>query len=197
MKRQELFEEIAVKVADQDLAVINFLFDEELLEALHNKLIAKVESGMMKMAGTGNRNYHQLNDAVRSDRIEWLSEDTRDVQEKKFLQIISELSEYLNRTCYAGIRSSEFHYACFEKGAFYKRHFDRFKNDDARKLSVITYLNKNWKSEYGGELAVYFGEKVQKIEPVFGTTVVFRSHILEHEVLPATQNRLSITGWLR
>ncbi len=197
MNRETVFEEIAVKVAGHDLAVVDYLFDEDLLDGLCNSILAKVEAGSMKMAGTGNRNYHQVNDAVRNDRIEWLSGDTQEANEKKFLQIIGELSEYLNRTCYAGIRSNEFHYACFEKGAFYKRHLDRFKNDDARKLSVITYLNKNWKPEYGGELAVYLGEKVQKVMPVFGTTVVFRSHILEHEVLPATQHRLSITGWLR
>ncbi|MDQ2656958.1 MAG: 2OG-Fe(II) oxygenase, partial [Bacteroidota bacterium] len=34
------------------------------------------------------------------------------------------------------------------------------------------------------------------ILPVLGRMVCFRSDQLEHEVLPATRPRLSLTGWL-
>ncbi|MCB0627245.1 MAG: 2OG-Fe(II) oxygenase, partial [Saprospiraceae bacterium] len=37
----------------------------------------------------------------------------------------------------------------------------------------------------------------REILPVGGRLVLFRSELLEHEVLPARRERYSLTGWLR
>ena len=93
----------------------------------------------------------------------------------------------------------EFHYALYPIGTFYKRHLDTFQNDDSRKLSIVCYLNdEDWLPEYGGELVIYKeGEEDINIYPLRGRMVVFESQVLEHEVKPVKQERLSITGWLK
>jgi Rps23 Pro-64 3,4-dihydroxylase Tpa1-like proline 4-hydroxylase len=53
----------------------------------------------------------------------------------------------LNATCYTGITDYEFHYTLYEKGSFYKKHFDQFRNNDSRQYSMIMYLNTNWQKD--------------------------------------------------
>jgi SM-20-related protein len=84
----------------------------------------------------------------------------------------------------------------YPPGSYYKRHLDQFKKDDHRKLSVICYLNENWKEEEGGQLRIYLPDKDIDVLPIAGRLVCFRSDQLEHEVLRATRPRLSITGWI-
>jgi SM-20-related protein len=105
--------------------------------------------------------------------------------------------DYLNRECYTGITGYEFHYTLYEPGRFYKKHIDQFKNNSSRQFSMITYLNDAWQEDYGGHLCIYNDEQVQKILPENGKSVFFKSNELPHEVLPSSQPRLSITGWLK
>ena len=117
--------------------------------------------------------------------------------EHEFLSLAEGLIHRLNSTCYAGIKSYEFHYALYSQGSFYKRHKDQFKNDKGRKYSLINYLNEDWLDEDGGELMVYTEEGVQKIAPHSRTAVFFKSDEMEHEVSKANRGRMSITGWLK
>jgi SM-20-related protein len=43
---------------------------------------------------------------------------------------------------------------------------------------------------------MFIGHESKDVLPVAGRLVCFRSDLLEHEVLPATRERLSLTGWL-
>ena len=104
---------------------------------------------------------------------------------------------YLNSTCFTGIKSYEFHYALYEKGAFYKKHLDQFKTDNGRAFSMIIYLNESWKIEDGGELKIYQTTEIQLIAPENQKCVFFKSNELEHEVLLTNVSRMSITGWLK
>ena len=79
----------------------------------------------------------------------------------------------------------------------YKRHLDRFRNDERRKFSVVTYLNEEWTEADGGTLVLYPDGREIRVLPEWGTTVVFKSDLLEHEVLPANRARYSVTGWLK
>ena len=119
------------------------------------------------------------------------------VFEQQFLSQIESFIERLNNTCYTGINGYEFHYAVYGQGAGYKRHKDQFKNDSNRKYSLINYLNNDWLEADGGQLLVYQNEEVQKIEPQSQTAVFFKSDEMEHEVVTANKNRMSITGWLK
>jgi SM-20-related protein len=84
----------------------------------------------------------------------------------------------------------------YPEGSFYKRHLDQFNRDDHRKLSVICYLNENWLENHGGQLRIYPDNQAIDFFPIAGRLVCFRSDQIEHEVLPATRTRLSITGWI-
>ncbi len=191
------YEEIIDGLAEQNYAIINGLFLPEILQGLKLRMTKLRAHDRFKRAGIGQLNTFTVERAIRSDKIHWIKNDTSHPLESSFLQKIGELSTYLNRTCYTGIQNWEFHYACFEKGCFYKRHLDQFKNDESRKFSVVTYLNKNWKPKDGGALVLYVQNQEIHILPEFGKTVIFKSDVLEHEVLPARRNRSSITGWLR
>jgi SM-20-related protein len=132
----------------------------------------------------------------------WLNESEANSAEKAFFNRINDMVSYLNKTCFMGILFKEFHYALYPKGTFYKRHLDTFQNDDRRKLSMVCYLNEeDWQPEYGGELVLYLNENGKEVEktiyPFPGRMVIFESQILEHEVKPVEQKRMSITGWLK
>lgn len=179
----------------------NFITPDEVV-ALADQLHKRRNAGKFKAAGTGNEQVSVAN-AVRGDEIMWLDNTTAAPVEKAFLLRISEFVSYINQTCYLGLRDVEFHYARYPVGAFYKRHLDQFRSDSRRKLSVICYLNTDWHEVDGGQLALYLpgatGEPEQQIiiSPIGGRLVCFESGLLPHEVLPATHERLSVTGWLK
>jgi SM-20-related protein len=104
---------------------------------------------------------------------------------------------FLNASCYTGITGYEFHYTLYEKGSFYKKHFDQFRNNDSRQYSMIMYLNTNWQKVDGGELCIYQEKAQQRISPENGKLVFFKSNEMLHEVLKTNVPRMSITGWLK
>lgn len=179
----------------------NFLTPDEII-ALARRLHDRRAMGQFRAAGIGNQNV-VVENAIRGDEILWLDEATATSAELTFLQRIHEFVDYVNQTCYLGLRDYEFHYAVYPTGTFYKRHLDQFRSDSRRKLSVICYLNTDWQETDGGQLALYLpnldktGERQITIAPLGGRLVCFESARLEHEVLPATRERLSITGWLK
>ncbi len=104
----------------------------------------------------------------------------------------------LNATLFLGLVSFEAHYAIYPPGAGYRRHRDRFFDDDARVLSCVLYLNADWTAEQGGALRIYGEDGIERdILPIAGTLVCFRSERFDHEVLPSTRERLSLTGWFK
>ena len=119
----------------------------------------------------------------------------------RYWQRIQTLRIELNRVLLLGLDELEAHYALYPPGARYARHCDRFRDDDARVLSSVLYLNPDWREEDGGALRLYLGATSQNppldIYPYAGTLVLFLSTEFEHEVLPAMRERLGIAGWLR
>lgn len=191
------YEEIITNLSENKFAVSSLLFDETLLDNLLDIAVKNIHQNKLHAAGIGNQNALSINNTIRSDKILWIEPTTNNIHEQEFFNKINHFSDYLNKTCYTGITNAEFHYACYEPGTFYKKHIDRFKNDNARKFSVITYLNKNWNTDDGGELIIYLPKEKVTIIPEFGKTVIFKSDELEHEVLPNKKQRLSIAGWLK
>ncbi|HZW71900.1 MAG TPA: 2OG-Fe(II) oxygenase [Caldimonas sp.] len=104
----------------------------------------------------------------------------------------------LNRHAFLGLLSLEAHYAIYPTGAFYARHRDRFRDDDARVLSWALYLNDGWTAADGGALRLHLNARqTRDVLPEGGTFACFLSDSVEHEVLPSTRARLSIAGWFR
>ncbi|MFN4144283.1 MAG: 2OG-Fe(II) oxygenase [Runella sp.] len=185
-------------IAAQSYGIFDdFLTPSERL-ALAQTLYQKYTSGTFKKAGIGQGADYQIQNQIRGDQILWLEEENALPAEQLFFEKMYELIQYLNRTCYLGLKDGEFHYALYPTGTFYKRHLDRFRHDSRRRISAICYLNQDWQPSEGGELVIYpENQEAVKILPIGGRLVCFEADKLEHEVLPATRERLSLTGWLR
>lgn len=193
------YEKIIDDLLNQQYSIVDDFFLPEEVQNLRSSLINKYDEEDFKKAAIGNQFNELIVKAIRGDFIFWIDEKLANKEEQVFFDKIEHFTNYLNRTCFLGIQEREFHYALYPEGTFYKRHLDTFQNDDSRKLSLVCYLNdEDWLPEYGGELVIYKeDEKDIKIYPLKGRLVVFESQILEHEVKPVKQERLSITGWLK
>lgn len=168
-----------------------------LAEGLRQNILQLQNDNMMVAAGIGNDIISDTHQKIRSDKIYWMDKNHSNKFEKEFLELVNDFIGHLNETCYTGINSYEFHYAVYEQGNFYNRHRDQFRNDSNRKYSLISYLNEEWKEEDGGQLLIYQGEEMQQVMPQSQTAVFFKSDEMEHEVLKANRQRMSVTGWLK
>ncbi|OIN60142.1 2OG-Fe(II) oxygenase [Arsenicibacter rosenii] len=201
MEETAIFEPIIDGILSEGYGVVDGFLSAGEVEALARQLRERRAEGRFKAAAIGNQQI-TVEKQIRGDEIHWLDETVATPAEKVYLDRINEFIQYVNRTCYLGLQDAELHYALYPPGTFYKRHLDRFKTDSRRKLSVICYLNHNWQEADGGQLAIYLPnadgtERIDTVLPVGGRLVCFESDRLEHEVLPANRERLSVTGWLR
>ncbi|GAB3576776.1 2OG-Fe(II) oxygenase [Spirosoma luteolum] len=195
------FEPIIDGILTQGYGLVDAFLSPDETRALTARLHERRQAGLFRQAGIGNQQV-LVETAIRGDEIMWIEADTATPEEASFLARIAEFIDYVNQTCYLGLRDAEFHYARYPVGTGYKRHLDRFRSDSRRKLSVICYLNTDWQEEEGGQLALFLpsndgSEQTVMVSPVGGRLVCFESDRLEHEVRPATRERLSLTGWLK
>lgn len=175
--------------------------DVFLPEALTLELAAecrkRAADGELAPAAVGRGPAQEIREGIRGDHIQWLEPSQAEAIDA-YLELMDSLREALNRGLFLGLEDFECHFAMYPPGAFYKRHVDRFRDDDRRMVSAVVYLNSQWLPEQGGQLRMYLGAQGQHdLEPVGGRLVVFLSGELPHEVLPATRERLSLTGWFR
>ena len=187
---------LADQIAENGFAVIDdFLSNEEIdrilaLQGFKNGLL------QFKKAGIGKNQDKQINEAIRGDYIQWIDPNNAEPPLLTYLDRLKQVIAFVNQSLFLSLKDCEVHQTIYPIGSFYKRHLDQFKKDDHRKLSVICYLNKDWKEADGGQLRMFIGHESKDVLPVAGRLVCFRSDLLEHEVLPATRERLSLTGWL-
>ncbi len=182
---------------DNRVGIDTGFLNKRLSNGLQQNILQLQCDGLMMAAGIGNGEVKDTRQKIRGDKIYWMNKDHENIYEREFLLLVEEFIHHLNQTCYTGINGYEFHYAIYEEGSFYKRHTDQFKNDHNRKYSLINYLNENWLEEDGGELYVYQQGAIQKVLPCSQTAVFFKSSEMEHEVMKANRQRMSISGWLK
>jgi SM-20-related protein len=191
-----VFDAIADELASQGYAVADqFLSQHEVDNILSLEEFKNVAANFKK-AGIGKSKGLQINESIRGDYIQWLDKNEAPNVTKVYLNRLNDLIGFLNKSLFLSLKDYEVHMTMYPAGSYYKRHLDQFKQDDHRKLSVICYLNNNWENEHGGQLRVYLPEGTKDILPIAGRLVCFRSDQIEHEVLPATRERLSLTGWI-
>lgn len=174
----------------------NFL-PPDLTLSLALECAALAVAGTLTFARISQGAARSLQPDVRGDRIHWLEAGQSEACDR-YLAIMEALRIALNRGLCLGLEEYESHFAFYAPGASYLRHRDQFRHDDSRTVSVIVYLNANWLPEHGGALRLHpEGLATRDISPVGGRIVVFLSADMPHEVLPATRDRLSLTGWFR
>jgi SM-20-related protein len=196
-KLQKIFDQLIDSFIENKIGIATDFLSENLAYQLTQNLLHHFNHHEMKAAGTGNEQIALQNKNFRSDKIFWLDKNNNNPFEDDFFKLMDAFILYLNSTCFTSITSYEFHYTMYEKGDFYKKHLDQFKNNDSRKFSFITYLNQNWTAADGGELLIHHQHAQQHISPQNGKSVFFKSNELPHEVLVTNKSRMSITGWLK
>lgn len=134
---------------------------------------------------------------MRGDDTLWLDAPACGGAARDLLAALDGLREGLNRRLTLGLASVEAHFAHYPVGAGYARHVDGFRSDDARVLSLVLYLNRDWPADAGGALRLHLRDGPRDIAPVQGRVVIFLSAYVEHEVMPATLPRYSVAAWFR
>ena len=165
---------------------------EELIRAAENHASA------FRPAAIGRGDYVHRNTFVRRDEIAWL--DPANTLLTGWFAAMHWLRLGLNERLFLGLWDFECHLAHYQDGDFYARHYDAFTGRSNRRVSLVTYMNKGWQPDQGGELVLYpqgFAGPTVKVTPQLGTLVLFLSEDILHEVLPVARNRLSLAGWFR
>ena len=191
-----VFDFIADGLAEHGFAVADQFLSQHEVEAILGIDDFKKGAEHFRKAGIGKKQGLQINEAIRGDYIQWLDKKTAPAAAQVYLKRVDDLIQHLNQTLFLSLKDFEVHMTIYPVGSYYKRHLDQFKKDDHRKLSVICYLNHDWKEEHGGQLRMHLPEGSKEFLPIAGRLICFRSDKIEHEVLPALRERLSLTGWI-
>jgi SM-20-related protein len=194
MRAEDHFGAIADGLAGPGYAVADDFLDKDEVRAILSSPYFSESVARMKAAGMGK--YAKAEASIRGDHIFWIDREAAPDCIRTYFQRIFLLIAFLNRELFLSLKDIEAHLTRYAPGTFYKRHLDQFRHDDHRRLSVLLYLNPAWKSQDGGELRIHTKEGRVDVLPEAGRLAIFRSDLLEHEVLPATRERLSITGWI-
>jgi SM-20-related protein len=197
LRLKNIFNTLIDSYLENKVGIVDNFLSESLAGHLKENLITLFAKAQLQAAGTGQKEKNGLDNVFRGDQIYWLGREHDDIYENTFFDLMDHFVEHINSTCYAGIKSYEFHYTLYPTGSFYKVHLDQFKTDDSRQYSMIMYLNEGWEEKDGGELCVHDGDARQNISPINGKSVFFKSNELKHEVLLTHKPRMSITGWLK
>lgn len=176
-----------------------FVADEAMSDSFYQSVMAYFhrleENEVLKRAGIGTDSDFQIQTSIRGDLIYWLDEE-KDTELAPFFAWRDELISRLRRYCFLSLSDSEFHLAKYPAGTHYERHIDQFGHRNNRQITILLYLNNEWKAGDGGELKIYRKSGDILIEPIAKRLLVFKSDTIEHEVLTTNIPRYSLTGWL-
>lgn len=170
---------------------------DTLTHELAGECRTRAARGALSPAGVGRGQGLAVREGVRGDHIQWLEPGQSEACDQ-YLEAMDQLRQALNRAFYLGLEDYESHFALYAPGTFYQKHLDRFRDDDRRTVSAVFYLNEAWQADEGGALRIYpENQPALDLPPQGGSLVLFMSAELPHEVLPASRERLSLTGWFR
>jgi len=188
--------EISKQLEDTGYIVLAKPLADDLLE----KLFARCQDDPARFhaAQVGRGAAKREIGSIRGDVIDWLDADNS--SDRIYLACMDELRLGLNAALFLGLFDYECHYAIYEKGAGYAKHSDVLQGKKNRILTTVLYLNKDWQAANGGELVVYDPtgmSVIARVNPAFGTMIIFLSESFPHEVPTSLATRRSITGWFR
>jgi SM-20-related protein len=184
---------IADSIHAEGYAVVQGFLDAEIISAL----ATECRNADLQVTAVGRGADRTQRPDIRGDRTLWLDNSAASTAQRVYFDAMDALRCGLNRELTLGLDELEAHFAMYSPGTRYAKHRDRFRDDDARVLSSVLYLNDDWQESSGGALRLYLPERHLDIYPSAGKLVVFLSADFEHEVLAATRDRVSIAGWFR
>lgn len=187
---------LADALATTGVCLISGMVPPRTLDALRGDLARLRLADALQPAAVGRAQSRSQRTDIRGDSTLWLDDPRCNAVAGDYLAALDALRLQLNQRLFLGLAEVEAHYAAYPAGSGYVRHRDRFRDSDARVLSLVSYLNRAWEAAHGGALRLHLEQGAIDIQPQAGVCVCFLSE-LEHEVLPATRERLSIAAWMR
>ena len=201
------------------------VLDLELVAALREEARALEAAGETHLGRVGRAQNETKALAIRKTHIAWL--DGASTAQQRFMQGAEALRIEMNRRLFLGLFEFEAHFAVYPPGGFYARHMDAFtlptasagaftgrRAERSRVVSLVAYLNKDWASADGGQLALWESAPlgadgrpdmsqlddvppVAELEPQGGGLVLMLSETIPHEVRLSHATRYAIPGWFR
>lgn len=150
---------IALALADTGLISLDDFVPPSLVAKLASEAQELREGAHLRPAGIGRGGQFQTNATIRSDLISWLEPATATPAQRHYLGILEELRVAINRHLFLGLFAFEGHLALYPPGACYRKHLDQFRDTQHRLVTVILYLNPDWRVEDGGQLRIYLETK--------------------------------------
>ncbi len=192
-----MFTQIVDDLATQGWSQQDFFIPTQLCNQLATECHHRAQHGQLAPAGVGRGAAKIVHKNTRGDHIQWLDAGHHAAVDR-YLALMDQLRSAINQSLFLGLEDFESHFTLYPPDTFYKKHVDRFRDDDRRTISCVAYLNENWLPEQGGALRMYLdNDQIHDVIPKAGTLIIFMSAQWPHEVLPATRDRLSVTGWFR
>ena len=219
----QLTESDVRQLACKGYVVIPNFLSPEFVKSLRNDIDLLRTKDRFTAAKIGQDFTNNLNTMIRvaetcflgEKKLQDLPSDTR----LQLYQVLENLRLVLsgNKSLCDGVETnapildrtlSEFLYAFYPKGGYYRRHVDSVPNSASslRVYSLLIYLNENWTERDGGYLRIHFdsgrdflptNEEPNYIDlaPSGGTLVCFKSDQIPHEVLDTNSERAVVVGW--
>lgn len=171
-------------------------FSNELITDLYRELHHHLNENHLRAAHIGKGPQRTQSQDIRGDSILWLNGGS--AAQRAYLDEMEQLRSAFNRRLFLGLTELEAHFAHYPPGAGYQKHLDSFQNDNLRRVSIVTYLNPQWRSDDGGELLIFHEERIiAEVPPLGATLVCFVSEDIPHQVSITHRERSSIAGWFR
>lgn len=148
----------------------------------NEKMLDEILDEFPDLKSKADYNFKNANENKLATKGEYkLSPNARDfvrfLNSQIFLDFLSNLTGIQNLIPDPTLAGGGYHE--LKPGGFLKIHSDFNIHPDTkldRRINVLVYLNKNWKTEYGGQFELWnesMTECVKKIEPNFNTMAVF------------------------
>ncbi|MBW9258076.1 MAG: 2OG-Fe(II) oxygenase [Candidatus Thiodiazotropha sp. (ex. Lucinisca nassula)] len=192
---------LASELADRGWFVTEDFLPTTQITQLADDAREAFSSNQFHRAGIGQGKCFSIKREIRSDLIKWLDPAQCTIAQIQYLDALEGLRQRINRTMYLGLFEFEAHLAIYPPGCYYREHLDQFNNDGRRLVTCVLYLNTNWRSSDGGQLRLFTNpsdkQRYEEILPIGGRMVCFLSSRFLHAVMPAHNERLSITGWFK
>jgi len=186
-------------LSDHGFAVVDNLWPVDCSQYWERHLLELKNKQAFQPAGIGQKQNLHIQSEIRSDSIKWL--DFNDFTEQQVQQDLEFLKQQLNQNFYLNLNAFEAHWALYAKGSRYHTHVDA-PPGSSRKITLIHYLNHHWDETQGGHLKIYSPQTdpplcLEKVAPIWGRSVIFRSEVFPHEVELCLGSRQSLVVWFR
>ncbi len=183
---------------DKGFYIIDNFLNSQDYQSLGLQAQKFYQQGYFKSAKIGRQLTAMNNLLIRKDEIYWLDEKTPDKSLNSYFNKVNAIAEKINQHFFLSLVDFEAHFSIYQPGAFYKLHIDQFRNQEARQISCVYYLNQDWQETMGGELKIYTAENklLTTVLPQGNRFICFKSS-LPHEVCTTHEPRFSIAGWMK